>query len=277
MMRLSRYERVQALIRNPRYLKDLEEATSIINPEGRQVKYFSHEKQKALLKKYGLGIILDPKIWKELSPKSIESAAIFLDDWTVNVIHPDNLKRTADDSVHIEDQDVLTIQLNLLAPKERLLKKVKEYISSYDDANRSKKRITEERKVDKFKVYDEYKIIKSFEKVAKKFHQDKSTVRKAYYRAVRAIEGFGLFAIICSLCKLRSSCAEPCRKAKRHNEKRINRIHYNPKNNFISCPQCRVTSEYPPLKSNLECPYCHEIFNLPDRRRRLNPASNTSA
>jgi hypothetical protein len=242
---ISRYDRVQALIRNLQYLQDLEELR----------KSFTHMRKMGLLKKYEIANLLEPKTWKKMSADSINNTAVFTDeDWIARVIPTDDPKMvpisdpekrrkmalalgfggipdgdiilsTNNDALDLKKERFLTLELNLSSSKDALLRKVEEYIDYYRRyVNVPNTRNTQERKIDKFKVWDEYLQTKDFLKVAEKFTQDKSLVRTAYLRAFELIMGEPYDPIkhdrkkltkeqldkTCDICETRDACSLPC-------------------------------------------------------------------
>ncbi len=243
---ISRYDRVQALIRNPQYLQDL---------NGMR-KALTLQRKMEFLKKYEIANILEPKTWKKMSLDSVNNTAVFTDeDWVARVIPTDESKLVpisdperrkkmvlalgfsgipeedmflgkTNDALDLKKERFLTLELNLSSSKDALLRKVEEYIEYYRKfVNVPNTRNTKERKIDKFRVWDEYQKTKDFSKVAeKKFKQDKSLVRTAYLRAFELImeEPYDpgrhdrkkltkdQLEKTCDVCETRNTCTLPC-------------------------------------------------------------------
>jgi hypothetical protein len=226
--RISRYERVQALIRNPQYLKDYN--TKI---KGR----FNHNDYTKFLQEYGIEIPLDPAQWKAYSQKDIEGTAIFTDDWVIEPIPNEpseitNLEETPEGfmgvwnlSPHLEHDRFLTVRMDLTAKKKKLLENLEGYIDLY--SKHVKKLNTRDKagsKTDKFKIWDSYKMHTSFAKIAKEFRLEESAVRKAYLNAFSLIMGEKYdptkhnrksispeeLSKTCDTCSSRSKCDTPC-------------------------------------------------------------------
>jgi len=239
------YDRVQALIRNPGYLKNLHELTGgrpgKIHPGMGGCGDRMGELYKKFLTKYKITIPLYPSI-KNWPRELIEGYALFTDDDIARVI-PYNKKRKivdagviidggeeilirkSDISPHLRDGKYLCMELNLEGNKETVLAKVENLIDVYQrHVHRKVTRDTPSRKIDKFEVWDEYMVTRNFSKIAKKRKVKVSTLRAAYYRAFELIMGEKYdpsrhnrklikkeqLAITCDTCNSRQTCETLC-------------------------------------------------------------------
>lgn len=238
-------DRVQALIRNPEYLKDLHALQDIRrvkdDSETRHEQKSYREKYNELITRYKITVPLDPEWVKKYSKETIESAALFTDDYIAKVI-PQNEARMVDVGTRIEDgKEILTgrwdigphlrdgkyllVELNLEEKKERILAKLESLIHLYRrHYAREVARDTESRKIDKFLVWDEYLSTRNFSQLARKHKVKVNTVRASYYRAFESIMGQEYdpnkhnrkivkkeqLAITCDICKSRSKCKTLC-------------------------------------------------------------------
>jgi hypothetical protein len=211
--RLSRYDAVQALIRNPQYLKDYDKAFGGL----RKKKRFSLALQRNFLKKYHLVIPLDPRIWKKKSRRKIEAVALFdesVESRTVEVQNPIRHKAfpledleekkkwvsgSAPEDTRNEDincaiiyfdypKKFLFLKIDLSALKKDILYEVEWAIDYYSKNIKRCKERNRPEKVDKFSIWDECTKTGSPSETAKKLGLDESTVLKAYHRAQEMIE-----------------------------------------------------------------------------------------
>lgn len=182
--------RLKALVRNPQYLKDLKEL----------------EADEFCLK-YGLHTPVKPELLERNEPEMLEYCQIFRDfitkvipaeDKVITKEHPvydKHFKETIIDfehdfSPHLEDGRYLTLKIDLLQDKKDIMTTIKSDMEFYlRYINKDQTRDTESRTIDRFLVWDEYKTLRNFAKIARKHKVNKATVRKAYYRAFELIMG----------------------------------------------------------------------------------------
>ena len=229
MKTFTRYERVQGLIRNPQYLEDYNKTI-----KGR----FNINDRDEFLQKYGIGIPLDPEIWRTADPKYIGNAAVFEDDdWIIRPIAEKpskiiNLIETKagftgkwDISPHLRDGRYLVVEIDLKAKKKQPLKKLEDYLDLYGRrVLKPSYRDKPDKKVEKFHIWDLYKKIKNFSKISKRINQKETTIRKAYLRAFEIIMGekydpmihnrkslsIHELSITCDKCSNRNTCDTLC-------------------------------------------------------------------
>jgi hypothetical protein len=182
---ISCYDRVQALIRNPEFLRDYNAMT----PEEKEyfIAYELTGKTPEQLKK------LPPEyFWDE----------DFFHDFIVSQIGGRNEvkfdKNRSQDKDYISwymrqflrEERYLHLELDLKAKKRDLLERVGMYIDKYlPYIDKPKTRNKPEKYTNKFAIWDMYKKDISFAKVAKQLKQKETTVRKAYFRAFELIMG----------------------------------------------------------------------------------------
>ncbi len=225
--KLSPYDKFQALLRKPSYRADHLDFTVWCRERGiDEVEYLEHpeaaEKAEELCKKYGITRLFHPsdknisKHW--LGGEFIEEKEI------VEVLYPTDNRGLSEDELNkglkplylpipvFKNGDDLIVKINLKADKEVILKELIECLKYYQYfIPRTKSRMTPDRKVDKWEVWDAYNQTKSFEKVVQKLNAraanymrflndigitakappklNVSTVRKAYYRAFELAHG----------------------------------------------------------------------------------------
>jgi hypothetical protein len=220
------YRKLQAIIRNPQYLKDMEsyEKKHEYDENGNLTNEKEIDELEARIKKkYGLNSIIYPDdygFWitrpEQLRGYFEYEPVLLLDSWSTLV------KR--DKKLFEPEDHWLTLSIDLRNPNRDLLERIKEIV------NNERKQLgilvsrTKPDGYDRFLVWDKYKETKSFAKVAKHFGTDESTVRKAYYRAFEDILGEKYdpqkhdrkkvekeeLETTCDQCERHDTCIDPC-------------------------------------------------------------------
>lgn len=207
-------DRLKALVRNPQYLKDLKEL----------------EADEFCLK-YGLYTPVKPELLERNEPELLEYCQIFRDFITKVIPAEDKVITTGhpvfelDFSPHLEDGRYLTLKIDLLQDKKDIIATIKsdmEFYSRY--IKKEQTRDTGSRTIDRFLVWDEYRTLRKFSKIAEKYQVREATVRKAYYRAFELIMGEPYdmerhnrknltkeqLIKTCEICPEYKSCNVPC-------------------------------------------------------------------
>jgi hypothetical protein len=85
--RIPTYDHVQALARNPQYLKDLGKINDkqVIKENGRKRLLTRYEKEENLCEKYQMNLIITPEFAQKYTRAQIEGQMIFFDDPVVSV------------------------------------------------------------------------------------------------------------------------------------------------------------------------------------------------
>jgi hypothetical protein len=136
---ISNYDRVQALLRIPEYLKDLKDIK----------KGFNRDKLKKFRSKYHLsGPIIDFEFVKKYTPQRLERISIFTDE-QITIVKPHQRGKFIKKMVTFREEDgqkevliydrspflrgkrYLTIEIDLKKSKTKLLGKIKYYIDDY--------------------------------------------------------------------------------------------------------------------------------------------------
>jgi hypothetical protein len=244
------FDRVHALIRNPEYLRDLDYLKNPprLAPEEvddritKEIRVGPHEERlKQFLNKYQLHVPLDPKWVKKIPKELLENLALFTDEFAARIIPHNHSKMINlgtivvdgkegsfskhDLSPNLRDGRYLTLEIDLRQNKEIIMAKVETIIDLFRKYSpRKSTRDTESRKIDKFRVWDEYLSIKNFSKIAEKYNKKEPTVRKAYYRAFELIMGEKYdfnkhnrqviertqLSKTCDVCEFHSTCDTLC-------------------------------------------------------------------
>lgn len=99
---ISNFDRINAMVRNPQYLRDLQHATTE-NGE----KIFSRARRDALKRKYGLvaGILVDRQFVESHSREQLESNIFFEEDLAVRVLTPWKRKTLEIEPLEIAEPD----------------------------------------------------------------------------------------------------------------------------------------------------------------------------
>jgi len=220
--KISNFDKFQALRRKPSYRADyrdfqiwyrenhIDEGDYLDHPE-------ATKKAEELCRKYGIVYLFNPSF---NIPKHSESDFFIEQKEIVEVIYPTEYRDLTEDEVKrgvmprflpipiFSNGDELILKIDLTADKDNILENIIEKLNYYQwFVFRENSRMTSDRKVDKWKVYDTYNQTKSFKKVVQKLNaravryvilNDKgmvkapqklniSTVRKAYYRAFELV------------------------------------------------------------------------------------------
>jgi len=224
--KISSYDKFQALRRKPSYRADYWDFMLWCREKGiDEADYFDHpeaaKKAEDLCQKYGITYLFHPFVD---IPKHWESGFFIEEREIVEVLYPTAFRDLTEDEIEKEErprflpvpvfdgEENLIIKINLKADKDALIAKIIEQIDYYQYfVSKSKSRITYDRIVNKWKVWDIYNQTKSFKKTAEKIIEkvafrvrslnnigyeaefikliNISTVRKAYYRAFELVHG----------------------------------------------------------------------------------------
>lgn len=223
--KISQYDKFQALLRKPRYRADHLDFTVWCRERGiDEAEYLEHpeaaEKAEELCKKYGITRLFHPS--DKNIPKHWLGGEFIEENEIVEVLYPTDYRGLNEDELKkglnprylpipvFKNGDDLIVKIDLKADKEFILKELIECLKYYQYfIPRSKSRMTPDRKIDKWEVWDAYNKTKSFKKTAQKLTArasayirflndsgitakppqkvDISTVRKAYYRAFELV------------------------------------------------------------------------------------------
>lgn len=211
--KISKYDRLQALLRKPSYRADHWDFTFWCRERGiNEWEYLNHpeatEKAQEIFRKYGITRLIHPAD-KDLPENWLEGD--FIDEEKiVEVIYPTEYRDLTDDEIKrgvrhcfmpipvFKNGEDLIIKINLKADKGIIVKKFIEKLNYYKYfIPRNKSRKTPDRMLNKWVVFDTYNKMKSFEKTAQNIKGragsrsklNVSTIRKAYYRAFELVYG----------------------------------------------------------------------------------------
>lgn len=223
--KISPYDKFQALKRNPVYQADWREFEKLCLERGIQHKdYHDHpeaaEKAEELCKKYGLWFPFPPGA---KLPWHLGGDYFTEEDEIVEVIYPNKYRDLSDEEIshgerpkHLpipvfDEGYFLILRINLTKAKDDIVKKVKYKINYYHCfIHNEKTRLSKDRIVNKWYVFDIYNETKSFQKTLEQIRSkaksevrflrsiggdaeipkiDISTIRKAYYRAFELVYG----------------------------------------------------------------------------------------
>jgi hypothetical protein len=225
--KISHYDKFQALIRKPCYRADHLDFTFWCRERGiNEWEYLDHpkavEKAEELCKKYEITRLIHPA--DKNIPKDWLGGEFIEEKEIVEVIYPTEYRYLSEDELKrgirprylpipvFMRGNELIIKIDLNADKEVIVEKITEQLNYFHYfIPRNKSRMTPDRKIDKWEVYDTYNQMKSFEKTAHKINErasayarflnrfgitvetpkklNISTVRKAYYRAFELVYG----------------------------------------------------------------------------------------
>ncbi len=213
---MTNFDRVQALLRIPKYLK------AIKTMKGR----FIHDEQKSFFKKYHLNdIIMDHEFLEKYSmkdkdssskfPEHVEQSAIFTDNWVTRVIPYERAKMT-EEMIDMRSEDgqilkqkilrhapgpwlrerrYLTIEIDLMKNKDEILAKVRKEIDFFARYVEKVKTRKKETFYSPWDVYDLHKKKKlNFSQIARKLsgregHPSHNPALMAVYKdVIRAYE-----------------------------------------------------------------------------------------
>jgi hypothetical protein len=222
--KMSNYDKFQALRRKPSYRADywdflfwcrenhIDETEYLDHPE-------ASKKGEELCKKYGITYLFNPSTH---IPKHLWSGFFNDEKEIVEVLYPTDYRDLSEDELRkgiqplylpipiFNNGEELAVKIDLKADKEVIINKFiakLEYYQSFLIKNTS--RMTPDRKVDKWDVWEAYNQTKSFKKALIKLNErasvyarflndicftantpktlDVSTIRKAYYRAFELV------------------------------------------------------------------------------------------
>ncbi len=225
--KISSYDKFQALRRRPSYradywefmfwcreIKSIDETDYLDHPEAAR-------KAETLCKKYGINYLFNPS--RDI-PEHWGSTFFIEEKEIFEVLYPTEFRDLTEEEIEkgerprflpiplFSNGDELIIKIKLKADKDAIVTKIIQQIDYYQYfVSKSKSRITSDRNVDKWKVWDIYNQTKSFKKTAEKLNAIianrlkflngigikeeapqpviVSTVRKAYYRAFELVHG----------------------------------------------------------------------------------------
>jgi hypothetical protein len=192
---------IQALIRTVEYRQDYE-----LRAKGRK-----HDLD--LMMKYGIAFVVDPHspIFKLLLVRDYISLDedlrehiredyqdFFNHDWAVEMVSADRDwirtdkkgKTIFDYAGRLKAQRYMLLNIDLTKSKDRIMAEVEDFINDYAKyTDKPTGRNKPGAKINRYLTWDEFIITRNLNEVARKYHVDPSTVRKAYYRAVEDITG----------------------------------------------------------------------------------------
>ena len=223
--KISPYDKFQALLRKPCYRADHLDFTGWCRERGiGEAEYLEHPKAKKkaeeLCKKYGITRLFHPS--DKNIPKHWLGGNFIEEKEIMEVIYPTEYRYLREDELEegikplylpipvFKNGDELIIKIDLKADKEVIVNKFIEQLNYYHYfIPRTKSRMTPDRKVNKWEVWNAYNQTKSFEKVLQRLNAratnymrlfndiditvkappkiNVSTIRKAYYRAFELV------------------------------------------------------------------------------------------
>lgn len=170
------YDRVQALVRNKQYLKDLVElhkkkvVTDVVNGTKRKRLLTCYEKEEIFCKKYNLEMVVTPAFAKKYTREQIEGLPIFCDNPVVSV-KPQGKKDAKNNIINVRINGELTqvpkldeadyvlrkkrflnVEIDLLKNTKKIEKKLSQLVRSY------KKYVTTDSTRHKTTIYDPWHI-----------------------------------------------------------------------------------------------------------------------
>lgn len=218
--KISSYDKLQALKRNPNYINDYNNFVfwcreNEIDEDDYEDSPETNERAKELCSKYGIKYPFNPamKIIERQGSAYIEGKEI------VEVVYPQEVRDLNQEELKegfrpkylpipvFDNEEFLIVKIDLRADKEVILSEFKETVDYFHYfASKSNSRLTRERKVDKWEIWDAYNRTKSFEKTVQRINSRHSlfaellsieppapigvaTARKAYYRAFEQVFG----------------------------------------------------------------------------------------
>jgi hypothetical protein len=174
---ISCYDRIQALIRSPEFLKESKEEG--LDPE-------------VFLGSFGLFGGFQITNLKNLRREDYSNDDFFMYEDIIRAIgYKEYGEDSPEESKPLRESRYLLLELDLYAKKKDLLERVEMQIKGFSRyvENKPKTRSKPEKNTDKFVIWDMYKKNTSFTKIAKQLKEKPSTVRKAYFRAFELIIG----------------------------------------------------------------------------------------
>ncbi|MGD0826841.1 MAG: hypothetical protein ABSA09_01970 [Desulfobaccales bacterium] len=224
--KISQYDKFQALRRKPSYRADYRDFLFWCKENGiDETDYLDHpeaaKQAEELCKKYSITYLFNPS---RDFPKNWGDKFYNDEKETVAVLYPTEYRDLTEDELKrgvrpqfgpipvFKNGDELIIKIDLKADKELIVKQFIMRLNYYHYfIPRSTSRMTPDRNIDKWEVFDTYNKLKSFEKTARKIKDrasayakflnrfgntveapkrlNISTIRKAYYRAIELVYG----------------------------------------------------------------------------------------
>lgn len=227
---------IQALTRNIEYRQDYELLRN------------GQKHDLDLMTKYGISHVVDPRspVLRSLLVRSYDELGnemqdyvrgeyddFFVQDWAVDLVPYDRNwiredkdgKAVLDFKAQLEHERYILLRIDLTKNKDRIMFEVEDCIDDHVQyVDKPDGRNKPDAKINRYLVWDEFISLGSLKKVARKYYVDESTVRKAYYRAVRDITGEQYdpaehnkrqiqkeqLRKYCSICDERDRCIDPC-------------------------------------------------------------------
>jgi len=195
-------DEIQAMTRNPEYREDY-----LLWKLGKM-----HDLE--IMFKYGIAFVVDPEStflkvtllepFEKLDSEwqgyiQDEFDCFFIREWASQsayiVPHDENWitqdgdgKTALNFKKKLRNDRFLTLEIDLSQKKERIMHEVEELVESYSGyVDKGRNRDTPDRAINRFLVWDEYKRLRSFKKIADKYICKPSTVTKAYNSAWQKI------------------------------------------------------------------------------------------
>ncbi len=181
--KLNQWETFQALIRNPAYLEKYKDFSKLQIFD--DIEYFQkREELLKLLKQWGFNQAIDPIDGKNKTQKEIIP---FIDNPSVRI---EPFKKDSNSIQLLENNRYLRLRIDLTNSRDKIVEDIKLILADFQSIIPNiNKRETQERKINRFLVWDECLIEHNFRRVAAKLGTKEDTVRKAYYRAFEDIWG----------------------------------------------------------------------------------------
>jgi hypothetical protein len=153
---MTKRDRLQAYVRIPQFLKELQEVKDV----------FNLNRRKEFFKKYGLdAVIVDSNFVGKYTKEDIEETTIFPADFIATVI-PAN-KNQLDFRLWLRKGRYLTIKIDLTKNKKAIIAKVKSLIDSFSKYVEKPKIRQKETFYSPWEVYDLSKGGKNFSQIAR--------------------------------------------------------------------------------------------------------------
>jgi hypothetical protein len=187
---MTKYDRLQALVRIPQYLKDSQEVKDV----------FNLNRRKEFFKKYGLdAVIVDSNFVEKYTKEDIEETTIFPADFIATVIPAD--KNQFDFRLWLREGRYLTIKIDLMENKKAITAKVKsltDFFSKYVEKPKTRQKETVYSPWDVHDLHHKENL--NFSQIAKKLSDSKGhpsrdrylmaeykKVKRAYDKACKMI------------------------------------------------------------------------------------------
>jgi hypothetical protein len=261
--KISNYDKFQALRRKPSYRADYWDFLFWCRENHiDETEYLDHseaaKKADELCKKYNTTYLFNPSTD---IPKQTGGSFFNNEEEVVKVIYPSYYRDLTEDEIRkgisprylpipiFNNGDELVIKIHIRADKEIIINNFIETLQYYQSfISKNNSRMTPDRKVDKWEVWDAYNETKSFKKAVEKLNERASrhvkvlkefgftpvplqklnvtTIRKAYYRAFELIYGVKFDPVVhkpeklpiklkrtCDKCPERATCEALCPNA----------------------------------------------------------------